>query len=86
MPELTVAATTHAEPASTNPRTSLGPDLEVADPSSWDHPLSEQTIDTIDDTQYARSCRCGIVLDAWSTDDGVEAGLRRLASQRRTPN
>lgn len=50
-------------------------------PGECPHPLEQQVLETID-AAYARSCQCGVVLDAWPLEASLEAGLARLAAQR----
>jgi len=45
--------------------------------------LCEQHVERLE-TQYARSCSCGVVLDTWSVDDGVTKGVAALAARRGT--
>jgi hypothetical protein len=71
-----------AQPHSTSPRTPPTPDLEPPHSGSCKHPFSDQFIDVLEDGQYARSCRCGVVLDHWQDPSAMAAGLEQVAVAR----
>lgn len=67
-----------------SPQTVHTAGMQSPDPGSCRHPLSAQSIDQLEDGQYARSCQCGLLLDVWSTQEDVLGGLEALAARRGT--
>ncbi|MFT4920858.1 MAG: hypothetical protein ACI8XM_000049 [Haloarculaceae archaeon] len=83
---ITLAASTVDvdESPSNSPQTPHTAKMQSPEPGSCRHPLSAQSIEELEDGQYARSCQCGVLLDAWSTQEGVAGGLEALAARRGT--
>lgn len=73
------------ESSSNSPVQASTPNAQHPDPDSCTHPRNAQSLEELDDGQYARSCRCGVVLDHWRNEDAMQAGLERLASTWRVP-
>jgi hypothetical protein len=68
------------ESSSNNPVRPRTPGSESPEPESCSHPRRAQTLAELEDGQYTRSCRCGVVLDYWRDEQVMQVGLEQLAS------